>query len=209
MRFGIFSDVRSKDRELEVVLDRLVDCDLLFNLGDVVGYHGDVNRCIRLLDTPRTVNLLGDTDREVFAKSGPADAERPGDYGVSEANKEIMRGFRAMRKFKVKGRAYGFTHGHMVHEGDGPASMDRAEYYNAIEMFHGMGCSRIFTGHSCVPRVLLMDRHAIIHEEELYETTRVDFDPECSYIIDVGSAARRCYAVLHFDDDCVVIHYEK
>jgi predicted phosphodiesterase len=205
MRIGVLSDIHAMDRDLEYVLGRMEDCALVVNLGDVAGYQGDVNRCIRMLSTPRIVNLLGDQDLEILSAASGEGLERPPDYGVSPAHKELVRGFKRMRKFKVQGLDIGFTHGRLVRE-NGLESWDRAEYYNAIEMFHEMRCRLIFVGHSCVPRVLVMDPGAVIRETEMEETTRVDILPGHSYIFDAGSVTRRSFAILHLDDPCVVAH---
>ncbi len=201
MKIGILSDIHSMDMILDNILQKMVDCDLIFNLGDTVGYHGDVNRCIDLLSQKNIINLYGDHDLEVFGKKKQKnqDTDRPSDYGLTDENIQKIKKFRLKTSFSVGNDKYVFIHGQIIKR-PGFLTFDRAEDYNAVDLINELNCKYLFVGHSHIPRFMEIDENNVLDITELFETRKFSLKPDSSYIIDVGSAANNCYVLADIDN---------
>ena len=62
MLIGLVSDIHSNLHALETVLDRLVDCEKIVCLGDVVGYGAHPNECVKKVRALGIPSVLGNHD---------------------------------------------------------------------------------------------------------------------------------------------------
>lgn len=61
---GFISDIHGNYPALRAVINKLEEfnCDIIYSLGDVVGYYCMVNECISLLREKQVINILGNHD---------------------------------------------------------------------------------------------------------------------------------------------------
>lgn len=73
MRIGIVSDIHSNLAAFEAVLSHMGPVDMLWCLGDVVGYGPDPNECVELLRRHDHICVLGNHDAAVIGKLDTSD----------------------------------------------------------------------------------------------------------------------------------------
>jgi predicted phosphodiesterase len=73
LRIGVVSDVHSNARALRAVLDSIGSVDVLWQLGDVVGYGPDPDEVTSLLRDARAVGVRGNHDAAVLGDVSTAE----------------------------------------------------------------------------------------------------------------------------------------
>ena len=67
MKFAVIADVHSNAEALNAVIEKLQDCELIINAGDITGYGPEPEKCIQLLkNNKRIKNIMGNHDYSVL-----------------------------------------------------------------------------------------------------------------------------------------------
>ena len=118
MRILVISDVHSNLEALQAVLSEVGSVDMVFNLGDLVGYGADPNGVVELIRSlnVETVSVMGNHD--YASTSGDvvglniyaAQAALWTGCVLSEENKAFLKQAPLKRRLAVEGRAFYLVH---------------------------------------------------------------------------------------------------
>lgn len=194
MRLGIFSDVHANVEALSAVVEALTrDApDVLYCLGDVVGYGASPNECADIVRTTARATILGNHDAAVAGRMDYSyyyeAARRALDLHAStitETNMAWLRSLPYMHKVED-------TNVHLCH--GSPVRLEEFEYIFAPEQareclpFYGELGHLTLIGHSHLCKVFELSPHEVteLHGPPKRFTLREDR----KYIISVGSVGQ-------------------
>lgn len=192
---GIISDIHGKNEFLRVMLPKLEGCDKIINLGDIVGYDGDINEIVGQLNKPKIINLLGNHDLEALIDEKKADIpdikiirdgkELPIDYGATSETKRIIRSFPIRKTVRYNGRRYAFTHGYAAD--NNPHLFQEITEDNIREFLTQTNADYNFVGSSHVSKLITLTGEGVYHEIPIDSNRTIKLGYDRRYIINVGS----------------------
>lgn len=198
MKIGIFSDIEGNDIALDMILDELSDCDLLFNLGDNVGDKGDSDKVIERLRFNKIKSVLGNHDLELVTnKSVAADKymakilhETEGLFHpkihVNEKNLDYIRSLKKTITAKFHDTYISFRHS-IIGQYDQNIYFDYIDSDNALDLFTKSNSNIFFVGHSHKPTVVVIGKETCPRIVRIRKTTSFKIDYRYRYIINPGS----------------------
>jgi predicted phosphodiesterase len=193
MKIGIVSDTHGMHTQLAHALTQMSHCHVLVNLGDIVGYNGDANQCMKVLASrQRVVNVIGNHDLEALSAHRLPVTERRADYGLTQENLTLLKSWPLAVTLRIGGEGYRFCHSHHFKENKF-VHFDRVDEYNAEEVLQD-DIRYCFIGHTHVPRLMTWES-GVFSEQELFASKKFHLAGEAQYIINVGSIANDNYAI--------------
>ncbi|MFC1691656.1 metallophosphoesterase family protein [Nanoarchaeota archaeon] len=198
---GIFSDVHSLDKILSIVLSELKDCDIIVNLGDIVGYHGDVNEVIKQLNKSHVINLVGNHDEEVLQEKhidpelgeirlvDEGGKELSHDYNLDEKSKSFIRKLPLIRRLEYQGKTYAFTHGYSANRK--PQSFQHVNKRNVHSLIKQTCAEYNFVGHSHQPSIIVIKNNSSAEEIPVVSNTILNLEEGKTYVFNIGSLATK------------------
>ena len=192
MRLGIFSDVHANVEALSTVVDALErDApDVLYCLGDVVGYGASPNECADIVRTTAKATILGNHDAAVAGRMDYSyyyeAARRALDLHaslVSDENMAWLRGLPYMHR--VEGTEVHLCHGSPVRMEDFDYIFAPEQARECLGIWNKLGHITLI-GHSHLCKVFALTENSV---EEL---PAMDFELEADkkYIVSVGSVGQ-------------------
>ena len=201
MAIAILSDIHANMEALSAALDSIAEreIDAIYCLGDIVGYGPNPNECVNLVRDNCSHVLVGNHD---YAAIGKTNVEYFNKYAKQAA-------YWTQEHLTAENNEYlsflPFTHQTdvmiMVHAS--PTNPAHWYYvlnpYDAQIEMQAFSQPLCFIGHSHVPLVY--------SESDVFKTTKMKFEPEQKYIINVGSIGQprdgnhqACYCIYNPDE---------
>lgn len=220
-RIGIISDIHGKNGFLRLALAQLKDCCKIVNLGDIVGYNGDVNDIIGQLKDPRIINVLGNHDLEALIDEDSGNIsqiqlvkdgkELPLDYGVDKSGKSFIRSFSLRKYLRFRGKVYSFSHSYA--KNNNPSLIEDINEGNIRNFLMQTKADFNFVGGSHVSKVITLEGDHYNEEHiDSEKVIKLKYGKEC--VINVGSLSTNKggvnllnYAVLNPSNDEVSFFY--
>jgi predicted phosphodiesterase len=194
MRLGIFSDVHANVEALSTVVDALErECpDVLYCLGDVVGYGASPNECADIVRTTAKVTILGNHDAAVAGRMDYSyyyeAARRALDLHaslVSEENMAWLRGLPYMHR--VEGTQVHLCHGSPVRMEDFDYIFAPEQARECLPIYDELGHLTLI-GHSHLCKVFELTPTEVV---ELHGPPKnFELRADRKYIISVGSVGQ-------------------
>jgi len=195
-KLGIIADIHGKDKILQIVLSELRDCSIIANLGDVVSYDGDVNSVLNQLDMPHIINIKGNHDLEVLAKTNSSisliDAKGkilPNDYGITQTGKKFISAWPIIKLLEIDGKKCGFIHGYSWDLN--PNYFEDVSEDNAKALLDQLDCDYAFVGHSGMARLFSLDRCGRCSKMPIYGPKTIKLPAGQKYVINVAKLATK------------------
>ncbi|MCS6846273.1 MAG: metallophosphoesterase family protein [Anaerolineae bacterium] len=210
MRCLIISDIHANLAAFEAVLQnaakRRLRFDIVWCLGDIVGYGPDPNECIDLLRTLPHICLAGNHDWAVLGKldieTFHENAAFVVEWTQSRLTKENFNYLRARPEQDVEGDYF------LVHASPREPIWEYVlDVSVAEENFGYMPTTCALIGHTHVPAIFVKDSATLaVHATAPVPNIPVTLKPSCSYIINPGGVGqprdgdpRAAYALLDTD----------
>jgi predicted phosphodiesterase len=213
MRVLLISDIHANLTALEAVLKAVGSYDLVWCLGDIVGYGPQPNECVRRVDELKALSIVGNHDLACLGDLDLSDFNHDARVASEWTNGVLNETSRAYLKSIAPFRTVDeqVTHAH------GSPRQPIWEYLlepkQADESLHFFETQLCFVGHTHIPtifqsaggrparRMLPKDGHVLT------------LDPQTRYIINPGSIgqprdgdARAAYGIFDRDADTVSFH---
>jgi len=194
MRIGIFSDVHANIEALSAVVEALrrESPDVMYCLGDVVGYGASPNECADLVRSVAKVTILGNHDAAV---SGRMDysyyyeaARRALDLHVSLLSAENLAWLRALPyKHIVEDTGVHLCHGSPVRLEEFDYIFSPEQARDCLSIFPELGHLTLI-GHSHLCKAFELSSDDVIELQGPPRT--IDLRPDRKYIVSVGSVGQ-------------------
>ncbi|TAM61034.1 metallophosphoesterase [bacterium] len=188
MRYAILSDIHGNLEALEACCAELRADDDVLCLGDVVGYGPNPNECARLLRERDTRCVLGNHDVAAIDN-----------FGVEYFNPIARRAIvwtqgviddetrRWLGSLDYEMRVGDFLMVHGSPERYFEYILDDAA---AARAFGASDAPLIFIGHSHIAECYVLNAQGRITHQSLTQGGEIVLDPECRYIVNVGSVGQ-------------------
>ncbi len=194
MRIGIFSDVHANIEALSAVVEALrrESPDVMYCLGDVVGYGASPNECADLVRSVAKVTILGNHDAAV---SGRMDysyyyeaARRALDLHVSLLSAENLSWLRALPyKHVVEDTGVHLCHGSPVRLEEFDYIFSPEQARDCLSIYPELGHLTLI-GHSHLCKAFEFTGDDVIELQGPPRT--IDLRPDRKYIVSVGSVGQ-------------------
>lgn len=177
MRIAILSDIHSNIQALEKAL-QLIDrshVDLIYCLGDIVGYGANPNECVELIRSRASHCVLGNHDLAALDPRHASHFTKPGRFAAEWTHTKLTKeNFDYLASLPYTA----FTeHCTLVHAS--PALPHEWEYINSVQkaqrQFSAFTTTVCFIGHTHVPSLLGENLKTLV------------FKPGMRFLINVGS----------------------
>ncbi len=212
MRIGIFSDVHGNSEALEVVLNALQTdgVDVIYCLGDLVGYGPDPNQCVEMVLEAADSVLMGNHDFAALGSMPMTDfnifAKQAMEWTRSVLSPQSIERLSGL-PFYMTGNGATWVH-------SSPEDPEAWEYIismgDAFCSFKSLDTSLCFVGHSHVPGIFTQDENGDV---DICETPQMIIDENKRYIINVGSVGqprdgdnRACCGVLDTEEKLYILN---
>ncbi|MBE0448057.1 MAG: metallophosphoesterase family protein [Actinobacteria bacterium] len=187
MRVGIVADIHSNAEALKSVLERLVDTDEIWCLGDIVGYGPDPAECIDLIRLRSHRCIAGNHDlcvlQEIDASDFNPDALEACLWNKGHLSTEYLNYLRDLQLTIQPIPEVILAHG-------SPRN-DIWEYilssWQADRILSESKPSIVFVGHSHIPLMFKKAARAPIETIPLIEGEALSLDKEVKYLVNPGS----------------------
>jgi len=188
MRYGILSDIHGNFEALQTVVGLYRDESIenFLCLGDIVGYGANPRECIDIIRELKAVCIAGNHDWAVSEKLDPVYFNPVAKEAVSWTQKQLSSediDFLNNLGLVFKNDDLILAHG----------TLSEPEFFrytihmsDAMETFHLMDRPICFVGHSHAPNIFIQKGK----EAQRVNTLKIKVDPECKYIINVGSVGQ-------------------
>ncbi len=188
MRYAFVSDVHGNLESLERAL-ALVDAgDALACLGDMVGYCANPNECVRLLRDRTTHAVLGNHDLAALENFGTEffnEAARAAIEWTQRVLDDESRQWLNGLSYELRLPELLMVHG---------APVNYFEYIldkrAAARAFARTDAPLIFVGHTHIAQYWVREPDGTIGHKHLQTGGELTLEPECRYIVDVGSVGQ-------------------
>ena len=201
MKIAVLSDIHSNFEALTAVLAEIErrGADVVFCLGDIVGYGAEAAACVDLVREACTQSVLGNHDLAVATGRGTKALPPDGQEAARHNRKELSEAQRTwLAALPLKVEAHGCTFAHATPEL--PEAWYRVDSYAIAQaQFDHFATDVCFVGHTHTPAVMA-DRIGVLQVR-----------PGNRYLINVGSVGqprdqnpRACVAFF----DTEAFHYE-
>ncbi len=188
MRYAFVSDVHGNLESLERAL-ALVDAnDALACLGDMVGYCANPNECVRLLRDRTTHAILGNHDLAALENYGTEffnEAARAAIEWTQRVLDDESRRWLNGLSYELRLPELLMVHG---------APVNYFEYIldkrAAARAFARTDAPLIFVGHTHIAQYWVREPDGTIGHKHLQTGGELTLEPECRYIVDVGSVGQ-------------------
>ena len=194
MRIGIFSDVHANIEALSAVIEALrrESVDVLYCLGDVVGYGASPNECAELVRAQAAVTILGNHDAAVAGRMDYSyyyEAARHAlDLHASQLSAENIAWLKSLPyQHVVEGTGVHLCHG-------SPARLEEFDYIfspeqarDCVPMYDGLGQLTLI-GHSHLCKAFEFAPGDVIELQGPPKTFTLRADRK--YIVSVGSVGQ-------------------
>lgn len=217
MKIGLLSDIHSNDAGLRWALTELADVDLLFNLGDIVGYTGDVNRCFELLNDRKVVSLVGNHDLEALASVDP-DSEitflddngnpKLQDFGLREPYKKQIRKMPRVIRRVMGGAPFYFAHDFIIDEKNVYSEKIDARNIQRFLSHSGSRCNFLGGNHQW-ELFIVPPRGGDVEHENIVLSRQIPMEPDKAYVLYVGSTAIPSYGVVDLGTQSIEVVIRK
>jgi predicted phosphodiesterase len=206
MRIAFISDVHANLEALQAVTHDIENNNIerVFFLGDAVGYGPDPNKCIKKICDLCEIKLLGNHDFVALGLENPENFNLMAKQSIIWTRKTLNRkAIERMSDFEMEAT---FLDYYIVHATpDDPAEWDyMLTVDDATKQFGHFSQNFCFVGHSHLPVVFC---HRPGGEVELQEPVSFLAEPDCRYIINVGSVGQprdgnknACYLIAETDN---------
>ena len=216
MKIGLLSDIHSRDAALEWALGQLADVEAVFNLGDTVGYKGDVNRCFELLNARGVVNLAGNHDLEALEEDDPdsdiAFFDGDGnfmapDFGLQDEYKSQIREMRREIREVIDRQPFFFAHEFCVDPKKSHSVTITSRNVQELLAHAGNRCCFLGGNHQW-ELFVVAPRGGGVEHEEITESRRIAMEPDKAYVLYVGSTAIPSYCIVDTENESIDIVIE-
>lgn len=189
MKHALISDIHSNLEALEKVLERIEKekVDDIICLGDLVGYGPNPKECIERIQSVAQVVLAGNHD---YAAVGLTDINYFNYYAKIAAEwtatilSEEEKSYLSSVPMTIENGPATFVHAT-------PREPETWDYImsleDAVANFEHFKSQTCFIGHSHVPVII---EHNNKDACKLLDSTAVTFQPDCRYIINIGSVGQ-------------------
>ena len=188
MRFGIFADVHGNLQALQAVISTLDQqrTDMLFCVGDIVGYGADPGSCVDLIRNKKIISVAGNHDWAVVDK-----------MDISYFNPIAKRAVRWTKdRLEEKDKIF-LTDLELVFENEYfilvHGTLDHPEDFQYLKNtktaagnFNLMDRNVCFIAHSHVPGIYVQTGERI----KFLKSLQVNVEPGSRYIVNVGSVGQ-------------------
>jgi|SRR3989338_4920880 len=188
MRYGIFSDIHANLEALQAVIAALQreHIDVYLCPGDLVGYGANPEECIEVVQGLKAMSVagnhdwavLGQTNLEYFNPIAKAAVLWTQSHLSSKATQFLKDLPLVSQNEEVM-----MVHAALPHPEEFDYLMDMR---GAEQMFSFLQRNVCFIGHTHIPFIVKKEQGRIITEE----TFRTKIDPDCQYIVNVGSVGQ-------------------
>jgi len=188
MRYGILSDIHGNFEALQTVIGLYRDesVENFLCLGDIVGYGANPKECIDIIRELKAVCIAGNHDWAVSGKLDPVYFNPVAKEAVLWTQKQLSSediDFLNNLGLVFKNDDLILAHG----------TLSEPEFFrytihmsDAMKTFHLMDRPICFVGHSHAPNIFIQKDK----EAQRENTLKIKVDPECKYIINVGSVGQ-------------------
>jgi diadenosine tetraphosphatase ApaH/serine/threonine PP2A family protein phosphatase len=189
MRMAIISDVHANLEALTAIIRDIEkqNVEKVHFLGDVVGYGDDPDRCIALIDDLCDIKLLGNHDYVALGLESPTHFNSAARESIIWTQEKLQpERIKDLADFEMEATCAGYrmVHATPEHPSEWNYLLSVPEAKRNFEFFTEDFC---FVGHSHIPAVFCRRPDG---EVELCDLEGVTAEPDCRYIINVGSVGQ-------------------
>lgn len=181
MKIGIISDIHGNFVALKAVYEKIKNCPIILNAGDLTGYYPDINPVIDFVREKKIISISGNHDRYLLGRNLPDSLESIRESFqnsitvLNPENKKYLKELPKSLKIEIEGLRIGVFHG-------SPWDPDERIYPDSdLSGFGKCDYDVIILGHTHWPIIKKINKLLLINPGSIGQPR--DYNSKSSYAI--------------------------